>query len=96
MPLTFSIAMRYLRGRRSVLLAKTARAALTSILIGVAAMVVAMALMEGYTEDLQRKLIGGNASIVAYPLSPDGIVEKDVARVRAVPQVLSVQQGLPE
>ena len=30
--------------------------------------VVAMALMTGYSEDLQRKLIGGNAGVVAYAL----------------------------
>ena len=71
--LVTTLAWRYVRGRRSVLLNGTARAALLSTSIGVTTMVVAMALMTGYSEDLQRKLIGGNAGIVAYALdrTPD-------------------------
>ncbi len=59
-PLSLEIAWRYLGGRRTALLQSTARAALVSTLIGVAAMVIAMALMAGYTEELQTKLIGGH------------------------------------
>jgi lipoprotein-releasing system permease protein len=92
MPLTLSIAARYLRGRRSLLLASTARAALISILLGVAAMVVAMALMTGYSEELQRKLIGGNAAIVAYPNSPEGVAADDMERVANLDGVVEVSR----
>ena len=92
MPLTLSLAARYLRGRRSLLLASTARASLTSILLGVAAMVVAMALMTGYSEELQRKLIGGNAAIVAYPNSPGGVTAEDIRRVTELEGVLAVSR----
>ena len=89
-PLSLVIAGRYLRGRHSALLQGTARAALVSILIGVAAMVVAMALMAGYTGDLQSKLIGGSAAIVAYPLGPPSDTEVDRERLGTIPGVVSV------
>ena len=30
-------------------------------------MIIAMALMTGYREDLQSKLVRGNAAVIAYP-----------------------------
>ena len=65
---------------------------MASILLGVAAMVVAMALMAGYTGDLQRKLIGGSAAIVAYPLGPPSDTEADRERLETIPGVVSVAQ----
>jgi len=67
-PLPWLIAWRFLRGRRSRLLDGTARAALLSTALGVTAMVIAMALMTGYREDLQNKLVRGNAAVIAYPV----------------------------
>ena len=64
-----ALAWRFLRGRRTRLLDGTARSALLATAIGVAAMVIAMALMTGYREDLLRKILRGNAAVVAYPLS---------------------------
>jgi len=66
--LLWSIAWRFLRGRQSQLLNGTARAALIATLLGVMAMVIAMALMTGYRKDLRRKLVRGNAAIIAYPM----------------------------
>jgi len=70
-PLTWLVAWRFLTGRRSRLLGGTARAALGATALGVTAMIIAMALMTGYREDLERKLIEGNAPIVASPLGRD-------------------------
>ncbi len=67
-PLPWVIAWRFLRGRHSRLLDGTARAALLSTALGVMAMVIAMALMTGYREDLQNKLVRGNAAVLAYPV----------------------------
>lgn len=67
-PLVWIIAWRYLRGQRSQLLSGTATAALFATSLGVMAMVIAMALMSGYSRDLQRKLIGLQGEIVASPL----------------------------
>jgi lipoprotein-releasing system permease protein len=88
--LPWTIAWRYLRGRRSRLLAGTARAALAATGLGVAAMVVAMALMTGYREDLQRQLVGGNAAVVAYPLDLASGLELEadtLGELRALPGV---------
>ena len=67
-PLAWVVAWRFLRGRRSRLLDGTARAALLSTALGVMAMIIAMALMTGYREDLQGKLVRGNAAVIAYPV----------------------------
>jgi lipoprotein-releasing system permease protein len=68
-PVPWIVAWRFLRHRRSRLLDGTARAALVATALGVTAMVIAMALMSGYREDLQTKLLSGNAAVLAYPLS---------------------------
>jgi len=72
-PLTWVIAWRFLRGPRSRLLGGTARSALLATALGVTAMVIAMGLMSGYREDLQSKLIRGNAAVLAYPVGNKGV-----------------------
>lgn len=83
-----AVAWRFLGGRRrSRLLDGTARSALVATAIGVAAMVIAMALMSGYRQDLQHKLVGGNAAVIAYPLTGEALVLSAAQRERlaAVP-----------
>lgn len=91
-PLPWQVAWRFLRGRRSRLLGGTARTALAAVALGVTAMVIAMALMTGYREDLERKLIEGNAPLVASPLARDLDVMSDDLRQRllALPEVEKV------
>jgi lipoprotein-releasing system permease protein len=90
--LVATLAWRYVRGRRSVLLNGTARAALLSTSIGVTTMVVAMALMSGYSEDLQRKLIGGNAGIVAYALDGTRTTAEQRAQLAALAGINAVDE----
>jgi lipoprotein-releasing system permease protein len=70
----------------------TARAALAATALGVTAMVISMALMSGYTEDLQRKLIEGNAPIVVSPLVGEEppLDAATRARLEALPGVVRV------
>jgi len=91
--LLWSIAWRFLRGRESQLLNGTARAALIATLLGVTAMVIAMALMTGYREDLRRKLVRGNAAIIAYPMfgSDATLEESDRTALAALPWVSDVR-----
>jgi lipoprotein-releasing system permease protein len=93
LPLPLVLAWRYLRGQRSRLLQRTALAALASIAVGVTAMVVAMALMTGYREDLETKLIAGNAAVLAYPLSPRAPSGEEVRRrLLALPGVTAASE----
>jgi len=88
-PLPWQVAWRFLRGRRSRLLGGTARTALAAVALGVFAMVIAMALMTGYREDLERKLIEGNAALVASPVSRSSATLPEDLRRRllALPEI---------
>jgi lipoprotein-releasing system permease protein len=92
-PLAFRIALRFLAGRGSQLLGSTARAALAASTLGVTAMGIAMALMTGYREDLEAKLVGGNAAVLAYPphdVERAAEVEALRGRIAAMPGVTRV------
>lgn len=93
-PLPWVIAWRFLRGRRSRLLDGTARAALLSTALGVMALVIAMALMTGYREDLQEKLVQGNAAVLAYPVGDAGgpLPPEAYRRLLAIPGVERVSR----
>ncbi|MEE8526732.1 MAG: ABC transporter permease [Thermoanaerobaculia bacterium] len=90
LPLPWLIAWRYLRGRRSQMLSSTALAAFLTTALGVLAMVIAMALMSGYTEDLQRKLIGLQGEVIASPLRAEAFATDTAAieAARALPEVV--------
>ncbi len=82
------IAARYLLGARSRLLSGTARSALGSTALGVASMVISMALMSGYSGSVQNRLLEAGPLIV----SPSGDAASDPAaadriaeRLRNVP-----------
>ena len=90
-PLPWVIAWRFLRGRHSRLLDGTARAALLSTALGVMAMIIAMALMTGYREDLQGKLVRGNAAVIAYPTGGE-TGRLSPARQRALLAIPGVRQ----
>lgn len=91
--LILALAWRFLAGRRSRLLTGTSRAAFAAVALGVTAMVVAMALMTGYREDLQARLVRGNAAVVAYPASVLAAeVEPPRARLLALPGVADVRR----
>ncbi len=83
LPLSWAIAWRYMLGERSQILSSTAWAAFFATALGVTAMVVAMALMTGYTEDLQRKLIGLQGEVIASPLARDGFTRDAVLLERS-------------
>lgn len=93
-PLAWTVAWRFLRGRRSRLLGGTARAALAATALGVTAMVIAMALMTGYRQDLRRKLVEGNAPVVIQPLLAglEPLSAESVSRLEDVPGVARVSR----
>jgi lipoprotein-releasing system permease protein len=103
MPLSFEVALRYLKSRPSRLVSSVSLLSIGGIALGVAALVVAMGLLSGYRSEIQTKLIGANAEVVVFPLSlPSGgspDTEALAARLKALPRVRGVapviyQQGL--
>ncbi len=92
-PVPWIVAWRFLRHRRSRLLDGTARAALVATTLGVTAMVIAMALMSGYREDLEAKLLSGNAAVLAYPLAPSqGSADLPAATLESLRKVPGVKR----
>jgi len=91
-PLAWELAWRLVAGRRrGRLLGATARTALLATALGVTALVVAMGLLTGYRQDLQRKIVGGNAAVIAYP--PGGTGEPEaLERLAGLPEILSVER----
>lgn len=91
-PLAWELAWRLVAGRRrGRLLGATARTALLATALGVTALVVAMGLLTGYRQDLQRKIVGGNAAVIAYP--PGEVEEAEaLGRLSGVPEILSVER----
>jgi len=88
-----SLAWRFFRGRGNHLLDGTARAALIGTTLGVTAMIIAMALMSGYREDLRRKLVRGNAAVIAYPILGSELVweSEKQEKLEALPGVTGVR-----
>lgn len=84
------IAARYLLGGRSRLLTGTARSALGSTGLGVAAMVVSMALMSGYTGTVESRLLQGGPLVV----TPLGEGAGDLARADATAERLRRLPGV--
>lgn len=94
-PVEAQIAWRFFRGGRSQLLDGTARAALLATTLGVMAMVIAMALMTGYRQDLQARMIRGHAAVVVYPLAGRVGLEPELrAELEGLEEVTSVRQVL--
>ncbi|MFL6255640.1 MAG: FtsX-like permease family protein [Pyrinomonadaceae bacterium] len=81
MPFELFLAIRYLRARRGRRVARwTAGAAVVGIACGVAALVVATALSNGFRDELQDKILRGTAHVT---LSREGGAEVEEARAAA-------------
>ena len=89
--LAWFLAHRYLSGRRSRLLSNTARAALGSTGLGVAAMIVATSLMNGYTDTLLEKMVRAGAMIVI----PLGAFDAGAEEPHPRPAVVGQLEALP-
>ncbi len=87
MPFELFLALRYLRMRRGRRVVKwTAGAALVGIACGVAALVVALALANGFRDELREKILSGTAHVTVTREGGASVEETRaiVARVRAV------------
>jgi lipoprotein-releasing system permease protein len=92
--LSRAIAWRYLRRPTDALISAVGIVSILGLVIGVMALVISMALMTGYRDDLQKKLLGGNAEIFVYsvgaPMSDPAPVIKAVKSVNGVSEASPV------
>jgi lipoprotein-releasing system permease protein len=88
MNLARRIAWRYLRRPTDRLVSAVGLVSVLGIVIGVMALVISMALMTGYRDDLQSKLLGGNAEIFVYSIGTPITEPREVeTRLEGIPGV---------
>lgn len=88
-----SIALRYLRAKRKqTLLSAVSLIAVIGFILGVMALIIALALMTGFQEDIQSKILGASAHVILYPTGTRGIRDYNntIDIVRKNPDVVSV------
>lgn len=69
-----SVALRYLRAKRKqTLLSAVSLIAVIGFILGVMALIIALALMTGFQEDIQSKILGASAHVILYPTGTRGI-----------------------
>lgn len=88
-----SIALRYLKARRKqAFLSVVSLIAVLGFILGVMALIVALALMTGFQEDIQSKILGASAHLMVYSSGARGISDyTNIMRVvSSDPAVLSV------
>jgi lipoprotein-releasing system permease protein len=99
MPFELYDAIRYLRSRRKqVMLSVITAIAVGAVAVGVAALVLVMALMTGFREDMQSRILAGTAHMNL--VRRDGLAIEDyealIARLSKLPQVTSATPTLYE
>ncbi|PYQ50800.1 MAG: hypothetical protein DMF59_09935 [Acidobacteria bacterium] len=88
MDLAGAIAWRYLKRPTDTLVSAVGFVSVFGLVIGVMALVISMALMTGYRNDLQRKLLAGNAEIFVYSVgAPITDTNRLLQTVRSTPGV---------
>ncbi len=93
MKFELSVALRYLRAKRKqTLLSAVSLIAVLGFILGVMALIIALALMTGFQEDIQAKILGASAHVLVYPTGSRGIKEVDstIDIVRKDPMITSV------
>lgn len=90
------LAARYLRARRKQAFTSVVTVVSTlGVMVGVAALIIALALLTGFQEDIQGKIIGANAHVFVQPYGPvldsyDQVVEL----ARGVPGVIDAAPAI--
>lgn len=94
MMLDIELAWAFLRRRSGLLLRGTALAALLGIALATMALVITLALMEGYSRSIATALQRGNAHLVGF--SPQGLeLERAEALTRKISAVRGVRRASP-
>jgi lipoprotein-releasing system permease protein len=88
-PFEWMVALRYLRARRKEgFISVIAGFSFLGITLGVATLIIVMAVMNGFRQELFDKMLGLNGHVVVHSLNPNFTNYDDVAgKIRAVPGV---------
>jgi len=87
-----TVAGRYLRARRGERFVSVIAAfSLIGIALGVATLIIVMAVMSGFKDDLLSRILGLNGHLGVFATSSAGLTDyvADAARIRALPGVVS-------
>ena len=89
MPFELQVALRYLLAkRRQVFISVISLVSTLGVTVGVAALVISMALMTGLQGELQDKILGSSAHVFVFkPTTGIDDYHAEVAKIRAVPGV---------
>jgi lipoprotein-releasing system permease protein len=91
-PFERAVAGRYLRARRGERFVSVIAAfSLVGIALGVATLIIVMAVMSGFRDDLLSRILGLNGDLAVYAGTQAGIADymADTAKIRAMPDVIS-------
>ncbi|MBN1355625.1 lipoprotein-releasing ABC transporter permease subunit [bacterium] len=87
----YFIGLRYLRARRKqTMVSVITGISIFGVALGVAALIIVLAVMTGFEEDLREKILGTNAHIVVVPYdSADSITDHQdiISRISSVPGI---------
>jgi lipoprotein-releasing system permease protein len=87
-PFEWMVAMRYLRARRKEgFISVIAGFSFIGIMLGVATLIIVMAVMNGFRQELFNKMLGLNGHVVVHSLAHFSDYDDVAGRIRAVPGV---------
>ncbi|MFO7478722.1 MAG: lipoprotein-releasing ABC transporter permease subunit [Methyloceanibacter sp.] len=87
-PFEWMVAMRYLRARRKEgFISVIAGFSFIGIMLGVATLIIVMAVMNGFRQELFNKMLGLNGHVVVHSLAHFSDYDNVAGRIRAVPGV---------
>src|SRR5579883_2306553 len=95
----FFVAMRYLKAkRRQAAVSVVTAISILGVLAGVSALVIALAINNGFREELERRLLGATANINLLRVANDGIKNYDelTSRLSRVEHVVAAAPVLYE
>lgn len=93
-PYEWMLALRYLRARRKEgFISVIAGFSFTGIMLGVATLIIVMAVMNGFREDLFAKILGLNGHIVVHKVNTTFTDYEDVAA--RIEKIAGVRHALP-
>jgi lipoprotein-releasing system permease protein len=95
-PFEWMIASRYLRSRRKEgFVSVIAAISFLGIMLGVATLIIVMAVMNGFRKDLFAKILGLNGHIIVSQIGAQGGIENYQAFTKAIAKVDGVLHAIP-